>query len=448
MIRPLRASDGISMRAQNVFALLVSIIVLGYCLFSEIRIVHDTAEYLSLAVNRPPLYPLLMKFFQGLFGRNGLFCVVLFQTVLVLAAAFYLSHILSRSFKIPSYLFFIVHFLLVSPLLPTHRLYGGIFGNIGNTIASEGLAYGLFTFSLALLIKGIFIPSRRNILLLSLLCVLNVLTRVQMLFMYPIIIVLLLLQWRKNGNRKALLINTTLALLMIAIGFAMDRAYHQYKSGAGTSFASGSYDLLAAVMFVSVPADAEAIQDPNDRKLVRQMLQSLADHKALLRYHRDEGLSPGMYHLRHFTGTIIPERDRIFIETHKLSATDYDGKYLGLAALSVRVLPPLLKKNWFEYVRLVVIIFLDCFTFREGLFLGVFLMLSPWRTKSELDMVFMICLAMVLLNRFILFHSGHLIDRMLFYTDNFQQVVLIVLLGTWNKTQCTGNRSKHDNIES
>ncbi|MFA6411702.1 MAG: hypothetical protein WCW53_03330 [Syntrophales bacterium] len=420
----------LSIRQQNFFTFLVSIIILGYGVMFGSWIVPDTQGYLTLSVIRPPLYPLLTKLFYTLFASDYLLLLVVFQITFILAAAYWLSQTLRTYFKLPSFIFLIVHFLLVSPLIPAHRIYAGIYGNIGNTICSEALSYGIFIISLIFLVKSIFDPSRKNISIFSFFCVLNTLNRLQFVFMYPIIFIMILFMFKISRNFKIVLQTTLLIIVMMTGGLLADRQYHKFVNGVSIISPGGIFGVLGTILFVSDTSDAGAIENAVDRSIIQKILQDFDEKRILLRYHHIMGYQPGAFYFRHFAGSILTGMMKKYQTVYKLkSPHDDDQLFLGIDSLSKRVLPTLLSRRWLEYSKLSVIKFIDSFTFREGIFIGVLLMMAPWRLRSRMDILFMIIFLMTIANRLIVTPSTHLVDRLLFYTDNMQQVILAAYWG-------------------
>jgi hypothetical protein len=408
--------------------------------------VPDTEEYLTFSVIRPPLYPLLTKLFHTLFASDYLLLLVTFQIIFVLAAAYLLSQTLRTYFKLPSFVLLIVHFFLISPLIPAHRIYSGIYGNIGNTICSEALSYGLFMISWIFFVKSIFNPSRKNISIFSFFCVLNTLNRLQFVFMYPIVFLLISFMFNRTRNVKTVLQSIFLTIVMITGGLLVDKQYHRYVNGVSIISPGGSFGVLGTVLFVSDPSDVVVIKNTADRDIVLKMLLSFDKQKALLRYHQEMGYQPGAFYFRYFAGSIMTGMNEIYQQKFKFQSPENDGVYLGLDSLSKRVLPSLMARKWYEYGKLSIIKLIDSFTFREGIFMGILIMMQPWRLRSKMDITFILVLVMILTNRLVITPTTHLGDRFLFYTDNMEQVMLVVNWGTWitakkNQMSCTTSKN-------
>lgn len=420
----LKEAASLSIRQQNFFTFLVSIIILGYGVLVGLWIVPDTQGYLTLSVIRPPLYPLLIKLFHALFASDYLLLLVAFQIFFVLAAAYWLSQTLRTYFKLPSFIFLIIHFFLVSPLIPAHRIYAGIYGNIGNTISSEALSYGLFIISLIFLVKSIFDPSRKNVLIFSFFCVLNTLNRLQFMFMYPIVIVMILFMFKRTRNLKMVLQSVLLTIVMITGGLLADRQYHKYVNGISIISPGGSFNLLGNVLFVSDPADVVVIKNADDRDIILKMLQSFDEQNVLFRYHQEMGYQPGAFYFRCFASSILTGMNKIYQQELKFKSPADDDVYLGIDSLARRVLPTLMARKWLEYGKLSIIKFIDSFTFREGIFIGILIMMRAWKLRSDMDVLFMLVLLMILTNRLVITPTTHLGDRFLFYSDILQQVAI------------------------
>jgi hypothetical protein len=420
----LKEVTSLSIRQQNFFAVIVSVIILGYGALVGSWTVPDTQGYLTLSVIRPPLYPLLTKLFHTLFASDYLWLLVAFQIIFVLATAYWLSRTLRIYFKLPSFAFLIVHFFLVSPLIPAHRIYAGIYGNIGNTISSEALSYGFFIISLIFLVKSIFDPSKKNISIFSFFCVLNTLNRLQFVFMYPIVFVMIFFMFKRTRNLKMVLQSVLLIIVMITGGLLADRQYHKYVNGVSIISPGGSFNLLGTVLFVSDPPDVVVIKNTSDRDIILKMLQAFDGQNVLLRYHQEMGYQPGAFYFRYFASSILTGMNKIYQQEFKFKSPGDDGVYLGIDSLARRVLPTLMARKCLEYGKLSIIKFIDSFTFREGIFMGILIMMRAWRLRSEMDVLFMLVLLMILTNRLVITPTTHLGDRFLFYSDILQQVVI------------------------
>jgi hypothetical protein len=218
---------------------------------------------------------------------------------------------------------------------------------------------------------------------------------------------------------------------MITGGLLADRQYHKYVNGVSIISPGGSFGVLGTVLFVSDPSDVVVIKNTADRDIILKMLLSFDKQKALLRYHQEMGYQPGAFYFRNFASSIFYGMNEIYRAEHKPKSSDNNAVFLGLDSLSKRVLPSLMARKWYEYGKLSIIKFIDSFTFREGIFMGILIMMQAWRLRSEMDIIFILVLVMILTNRLVITPTTHLGDRFLFYTDNMEQVMFVVYWGTW-----------------
>jgi hypothetical protein len=211
---------------------------------------------------------------------------------------------------------------------------------------------------------------------------------------------------------------------MITGGLLADWLYHKYVNGVSIISPGGSFNLLGNVLFVSDPSDVAVIKNTNDRDIILKMMQYFDGQKVLLRYHQEMGYQPSVFYFRCFASSILTGMNKIYQREFRFKSPDDDDVYLGIDSLAKRVLPTLMAKKYLEYGKLSIIKFIDSFTFREGIFIGILIMMRAWRLRSEMDTLFMLVLLMILANRLVITPTTHLGDRFLFYSDILQQVAI------------------------
>ena len=110
----------------------------------------DSKTYIVGSPVRTGGYPLLLAFFEMIFGDYSLFVVAFAQFFLCACASFFLSREIAHSFKLERLWIFLLTAILCLPLTPR-------FG-FGNAILTEAFAYVLSLVILKLLIRVFYQP--------------------------------------------------------------------------------------------------------------------------------------------------------------------------------------------------------------------------------------------------------------------------------------------------
>ncbi|MCK9364913.1 MAG: hypothetical protein M0P74_15100 [Syntrophales bacterium] len=409
-------------------ALVLNVAVFIYVFGQGIVFQGDSKLYIEKSICRLPLYPLVLEAFKSIFGVSQLYWLVFFQIIWVLAAATYLSILLKKHFHLPVFAYFIVHFLLVSPLLPAHRIFGGIFGGIGNTVMTESLSYGIFLFSFAFLIKNIFQPSYINGIVLIGLCVINSLVRFQFVFMYPVIFMLFGYRYFKDRELKKITILCMVFIICIITANILTRVYHYNVNGRFENFSLTNTFFLTNLLYLAEPSDLNEVAESPQKKILQKIMITLQQKQLTEKYSKAHDAQFVGYYDKNFNAilwdVLIPQYSNAF--ANRFSEDDL---FFEVERFSKYVLPDLLKKRLMAGVKLTIMKFLDSFNFREGFFLAVLLVLPVWRFERPINIVLLLTAVAMVMSRLVIAPLVYFVDRLVFYTDMMEPVMLFVLLG-------------------
>ncbi|MDC0387470.1 hypothetical protein OAN74_01155 [Gammaproteobacteria bacterium] len=244
-----------------VFALLSTVLIF----YQGAIFVPDSNSYIltDLAAGdivRPALYPFILDIVELLIGSESINVMVWLQFSLGLLAIYLVAEWCQTIFEIPALQMIGLYFILYLPyLIP------GLW--LGNTIASEALAYPLFL----IFIKYFFTAfhNRLNInyyyLAISLLVfTLIILTRKQFYFMAPFMMIMpILFSKFKSLRSSVVLICLTLGCLILS--FSVERVSNSYRFGEPTGSPDIGMQFVVAQLYLSNETQINLMQTEDER---------------------------------------------------------------------------------------------------------------------------------------------------------------------------------------
>jgi hypothetical protein len=210
---------------------------------------------------RPILYPLVLDIVELLIGSKWINMMVWVQFVLGLIAIYLVAEWCQKIFKIPLLQSFGLYLILYLPYLIPNLW-------VGNTIASEALAYPLFLIFIRYFSTAFNNKPKINYYYLTIsfiLFTLLILTRKQFYFMAPFLVVMPLLFLRFEGLRSiGVLISLTLVCLVLS--HTVERVSNSYRFAETTSSPDIGMQFVVAQLYLSNETQINLMQTEEERE--------------------------------------------------------------------------------------------------------------------------------------------------------------------------------------
>lgn len=250
----------------------------------------DSGTYIGNNIDREPLYPLLLKGFQTVFGRAlYLRAVVFAQNVFAFFVTWYLYSYVTKHFA-PNDLF---SYGVLAVLLAPHLLTG-VFTPSGiiltNAILSEGITLSLYQLFFTLILK-MFLEKEGQVKyawLAWLTALVTVFARGQMLVMLPVWMVVCIVCVCRKRDRivRDRMIRILVIMIMTAAAFLIRsagiRGYNSMVFGHAWGNTGGNMTLLTNVLYSADAGDVKLPEDEFDAE-ERALLENI--HAKMLAEH-------------------------------------------------------------------------------------------------------------------------------------------------------------------
>lgn len=234
--------------------------------FKDIKIYPDSIGYIEGQPIRSAGYPLIVSFFEMLFGSYGLQVLNIVQLLIILGVIVYLLNYLKKAFKLSDLTLLLLSFLFY------YALY-----RIGNGIATEPLALALFLLCIKFLLQFIFEHSLKAILQYFIILSLLILIRAQFYFLYPVTLIVIMYLYYKNRDMKLMLSSLIFMVLTVISLNVVDRTYHYMKHNAFISTPYTGLQLITDALYISEKKDTVFISNTFERKLFGEIQQKLTE---------------------------------------------------------------------------------------------------------------------------------------------------------------------------
>lgn len=249
---------------------LITFFVFGYSKYP------DTKTYIKMATDREPVYPLILLLFRKIFsfaGENSyLYAVSLFQNLLMAFGIWYTAMGIRKWFSLKTFGTGFVIAVLIAPNYLTHFFSkSGLI--LSCSILSEGISLSLFMLFLSFLLKSVFEEKYRNrsLILTAVFSVLCTLTRSQMMFTLVVVFLVGIFLGKKRS--KAFLRSIGILGASFAAVFLIGHLYIYGVYGVFTGNTNGMHTLSVNFIYIGDPEDAEAMENPDEAGLYREVLR-------------------------------------------------------------------------------------------------------------------------------------------------------------------------------
>lgn len=232
-------------------------------------IVGDTPSYTTLYTSRPPVYPIFFWLFH-LFGKYQYVAVMWAQSIISFSALLYARKWLHKHLGISEVLtFFILSFCIVQIFFHFELL---------QSICSEGLSFPLFIITFLLLVDCFKTCNLRKICYLSACTGLLILTRIQFIYFYPLLGILVIWYFWRKIPIKHTFITLMIVLFSILITAEANRTFHVLFPGQTGDMSPGEY-LLFNALYLSDSNFVKYIDKVDDQIIYAKIVKQLEEHQ-------------------------------------------------------------------------------------------------------------------------------------------------------------------------
>lgn len=330
--------------SEKKLQLIVSIIIFCYLIFIPAIYSPDTNSYINATTYRMPLYSTFARVLNFITGDFYNVIIVIFQLLISLIGINFFFSEISKHFHFNTIFKIATFLLLCIPLFPP--LY------VANNVCSEALSYPLFLFTFTFGIRFYFNETSKNLLLLSISCVLLALTRTQFLLLPVIFAFSYLFYKRKLLKKTPIKKFLVLMLLPLVITFC-DKTYHLLKDGFFVSTPFSYINLNTAGLFVSTQEDIKDFKNEDHKEIFKISRQFLTDNNLLESQQETKSWEDKYQFYQKHLGKIC------YTSFHNKSEIYYREKGIGLAKSTILTEQAAkesffisLKNNWQKWLKL------------------------------------------------------------------------------------------------
>jgi len=387
----------------------------------------DSQEYLSMSPLRAPVYPIFLYLLKLLSAKYFLHIAVFIQVGLTLFAARHLCGQLRRKldWSLPVALF--AYLLMLLPLF--HFSDCALCLYIGNTIATEALAYPLFLLLCAAALRALWEPERKPLLLMAFLSAFGLLIRPQLIFTYPLTLFVIFISGRrKTWNATQLAPVLGAFLVFSGLAYLGQRTYNGFIRNPFLK-----QELLATVLYVSEPKDAELFASHRDSETVKKIFSRIESQNAFLAQKTNPTQPVSSHYTRNFDPICWGILHQSMAEDigPEVTTPERFSRMDSVCGDMLRVLAP---RKIPQLLKLLAIKLWTLGLFPLLAFAGYILSLLFTRDVSGEEKLFVQAVWVLAASNILLVaFSAELLQRYLFYTNMLMCVSLATILSHWQK---------------
>ncbi len=296
---------------------------------APIGIYPDSGSYISMQEGREPLYPLFLAAFRFIFQEAdtivwlassgqldsekamelvntwpALRVSTLVQSVFAALSCFYLTVVVRRIFRLPWILTILAGLCTLIPYVLT-PLASSSHMVLNKAVLTEGIAFPLYGLFTGCMIRGLFAEKKKGRYYgAGFVCsLLLALTRNQMLVAFAVWCAAVLFDIIRSRRWKRLGVLCLAVPLFLGGRAGANSLYNTivHEGYAGT--ATGSYNMLTTLLYLSDAADVSALTDEDQRMLFTKMHRQMEAEGMTLAY-APAGILNRAYHYEEFYDTI------------------------------------------------------------------------------------------------------------------------------------------------
>lgn len=260
----------------DMFVLLYLLGLFGFFFFGfEVKEYSDSFQLLNQFPTRDPGYGLLLKLCRDVFTQTWFLKALGFiQNGLAVVSIWFLSRYIVKAFRLPVFFKLIVAGLLTLPHImtpfasSTHLI-------LTNAVLTEGVSISLFYLWMVLMMRLLYEKSIWNDVGALVMALLLSLTRGQL--MVCLIVWLLAMGIKLIAARRAAWVLMAAAALaaVFALRTGIVRGYNHHFWQMDTDTFAGKAMMVANVLYVAQPEDAEKLETPYLKELCTEILTAM-----------------------------------------------------------------------------------------------------------------------------------------------------------------------------
>lgn len=392
-------------------------------LWRPVQLQPDSIGYLESWFNRPPVYPLLIAFFESLFGSYYLTALKVFQLGLGLFSIHFFTSEIRKLTSLNALFSLVLTAILLIPYV-----YNQL---VANYVLTEALAYPLY---LVISVKALVFLQHRNFKQLGpilVLMLLLLLIRKQFLFVLPFLILILL--WTgyqtKNFRKSAIGIIAVLAVPFLAT--QIDCTYHKIVHGHYVATPWNGIHLLAPAMYVADAEDVRLYDDEVEKQFFLDMHASIEKKEVTSSsqpaYFKDRGVEHYLNSFPAIANATLYTEGIVRFE-NKLPSNE---ALIELNKVTTAMTPALIMDNFKKWITVYIKNMMHGFgSAKHFLFYALLACIGFYFFKKK-DVVFntMLLFSLFLISNVAIIATGmHALKRFTFYNDWVLFLVVFLLI--------------------
>lgn len=294
--------------------------------FAPIGIYPDSGSYISLQNGREPLYPAFLAFFRFLFREKdtivwlassgqldsekamelinrwpALHVSMLVQSLFAAAACYDLTQSVRRAFHLKTAMTVLTGLCTLIPYVLT-PLASASHMVLNKAVLTEGLAFPMSAMFAGCMIRGLYAQRERKGKYYGaafLWALLLALTRNQMLVAFAVWCAVIVFETLRQRRWKGFCLLGLSVLVFLGGRGLVNRIYNGIAHQGYTGTATGSYNMLTTLLYLSDDSDAEALSDASQRGLFLDMHAQM-DAEGMTRASAPEGILNRAYHYEEY----------------------------------------------------------------------------------------------------------------------------------------------------
>ena len=276
------------------------VLLFGYFfLFHEMRELGDSYQYLHQFVSREPVYALLLKGIQILFGENYGMPLSFFQNILAVVCTYWLYYRITEDFSFPPILEIGIGAILASPHILT-PLASKTRMIITNSVLTEGVAFSLYYLWAGIMLSVLLNKRTKKqpmemIISLLLSLMLSMIRGQMMICLIVWCMVCIYITIRNRQYKRIALI--LLGVLLCFVGKTqLTKSYNLKESGIYVNTVSGNPMMLANALYLAEIEDGEGIKDPKLKTAYENMIIQVKEQKLSIEHGEGNIIEKAKFH--------------------------------------------------------------------------------------------------------------------------------------------------------
>ena len=334
--------DGIKERFPELLFFSFLVAVLLYLLHIGVLpfVNPDTTQYVNGSAFRAPAYPTFLHLDMLFSGTKNFYLAFIVQLLLGIVSTCYAGNTFKKLLNQPAWMGYLFTVIFLIPYF---------FGDykFANRLLSEALCYPLYLIGFSQLLLGLTEKKVKPLIIFSGALYLMVLTRPQLMFLYPIAFlawIYVVFYFRISCTQKSLLLLGLVAV--IACTTLTDRLYHYTRHGHFASEPGLGISLAIAPLYLSQPDDINLFHNTRQKELFTTLHKKLLEHKTNINFY-PQSHSENIYY--NFAGSFNIIAWDIIYQTFK---NKHQQDWYLINSQLVPMDFTLLKAHWKEYANL------------------------------------------------------------------------------------------------